>query len=146
MVWKISLESTKDPEQGNVHKLEFLNERTQGSDLRVPLESDPFEIWPTVTQKVKKMQEKLVVMPPNQQPSTQITFHITVCQCMAAVLTDLVQGLKQKKNKRKCTSMAAPILGQGGRQHHSKHTRNFKTDIHYYSLCPHAKIIDDGPT
>ena len=50
----ISLEITGDPIQDNPHELDSENESTKKSDLEAPLELDPFEIRPVVTQKTKK--------------------------------------------------------------------------------------------
>ena len=50
----ISLEMTGDPIQENPHELDSENESTKKLDLEAPLELDPFEIRPVVTQKTKK--------------------------------------------------------------------------------------------
>jgi len=65
----ISLEITGDPIQDNPHELDSENESTKKSDLEAPLELDPFEIWPVVTQKTKqKMQDRPAGLPPDQWP------------------------------------------------------------------------------
>lgn len=53
-VWNISLESTGDPEQGNLHKIDSINKGTKMLDLEAPLEPDPFKIFPIVMQKNKR--------------------------------------------------------------------------------------------
>ena len=53
-IQNISLEITGDPVQENPHELDSVNESTKKSDLEAPLELDPSEIRPVVTQKTKK--------------------------------------------------------------------------------------------
>ena len=53
-IQNISLEITGDPVQENPHELDSVNGSTKKLDLEAPLELDPFEIQPVVTQKTKK--------------------------------------------------------------------------------------------
>ena len=55
-IQNISLEITGDPIHDNPYELDSENEGTKKSDLEAPLELDPFEIRPVVTQK--KTQKK----------------------------------------------------------------------------------------
>ena len=69
----ISLEITGDPIQESPHELDSENESTKKSDLEAPLELDPFEIRPVVTQKTKKTQDRPAGLPPDQRPPAQST-------------------------------------------------------------------------
>ena len=52
------LEITGGPIQDNPHELDSVNESTKKSDLEAPLELDPFEIQPVVTQKTTTTKKK----------------------------------------------------------------------------------------
>jgi len=57
-IQNLSLEITGDPVQENPHELDSVNGSTKKLDLEAPLELDPFEIQPVVTQKTKKTQDR----------------------------------------------------------------------------------------
>ena len=57
-------------------------------DLSVLLATDPLEI---ITQKMKKIQDRPVGVPPDQWPPAQTHSHVTACPYTATELMDLVQ-------------------------------------------------------
>lgn len=92
----ISLEITGDPMQESPHELDSENESTKKSDLEAPLELDPFEIRPVVTQKTKETQDRPAGLPPDQWPPAQSTLRVTARPYTAAELMDLVQRFRQR--------------------------------------------------
>jgi len=58
-------------------------------DLDALLAMDPLEIHPIITQKMKKVQDKPVGLPPDQWPPTHL--HVTTCPYMVMELMDPVQ-------------------------------------------------------
>ncbi|XP_021238701.1 uncharacterized protein LOC110391220 [Numida meleagris] len=66
------------------------------SDLEAPLEVDPFEIRPVVTQKTKKIQDRPAGVPPDQWPPAQTHLHVTARPYTVSELMDLVQRFRQK--------------------------------------------------
>lgn len=66
------------------------------SDLKVLLATDPLEIRPIITQKMKEIQNRSVGVPPDQRSSAQTHLHITAQLYTATELMDLVQQFRQK--------------------------------------------------
>ena len=92
-VRNISINNDQTPESMDLVDQEIKNSK---SDLKVLLATDPLEIRPIITQKMKEIQNRSVGVPPDQRSSAQTHLHITAQLYMATELVDLVQQFRQK--------------------------------------------------
>ena len=69
----IPIDNDQTPESMDLVDQENKNSKL---DLHAPLAADPLEIHPIITQKTKKIQDRLVGVPPDQWPPVQMHLHV----------------------------------------------------------------------